>query len=80
MGTVQLSYPVQGSVRQDRLHVRCFTRHDRWLVERAWIEDEEMQIELQRRVNLDFLLNPDADILLDLERQRQSQAQTHKGQ
>lgn len=59
--------------------MRAYTRHKRWILERAWLEDDDMIIELQRRVNLDFLMNPDADVLLELERQRSEQEKKEAG-
>jgi len=62
--------PVKGSKREGVLHVRAYTRDRRWIVDKAWLEDAEMIVEVKRRVNFDFILNPEPDLLIELEKQQ----------
>lgn len=70
VGTLQITAPVAGSKLSGQLHLRAFTQDDNWVLEKAWLEDEDMIIELKRRIDLDFLMNPDAEFLIEASKQQ----------
>lgn len=68
IGTVEIVIPVQGQIRSGEIHVKAYTRDRHWILARSWFEDDEMIIEVKRRIDLKFILNPDAEFLREVER------------
>eukprot|EP01124_Arcella_intermedia_P026666 TRINITY_DN5068_c0_g1_i1.p1 TRINITY_DN5068_c0_g1~~TRINITY_DN5068_c0_g1_i1.p1 ORF type:complete len:284 (+),score=63.03 TRINITY_DN5068_c0_g1_i1:51-902(+) len=66
IGTVKFSVPIEGENEKGHFHATAYTRDRKWILQRAWVEDDEMLIEIKRRIELDFLLNPDVDFLVNL--------------
>lgn len=52
----------------DETKPQAFTRHNRWIVEKSYLEDEDMVIEIRRRVNADFFFHPDENFILEIEK------------
>ena len=60
--------PVKGSKRQGELHVKAYTRDKEWVLLKSWVEDDEMIIEVKRRIDLDYLMNSKSDALHEIEK------------
>lgn len=60
--------PVKGSKREGELHIKAYTRDAEWVLLKSWIEDEEMIIEVKRRIDLDYLMNSNSEALHDIQK------------
>jgi hypothetical protein len=49
--------------------VKAYTRDGNWILLKSWMEDEEMIIEIKRRIDLDYLFNNKSNVLLEIEGQ-----------
>jgi len=61
IGTIQITVPFKGEAKSGLFHATAYTRDRTWVLQRAWVEDDKMIIEIKRRIDLEFLLNPDED-------------------
>jgi len=69
VGWLQVSVPVFGQQRVGHLKIRAYTRHNRWIVDRAWLEDHDLIVELQRRITAEYLTSKEGeDLMQQLER------------
>eukprot|EP01125_Pyxidicula_operculata_P001025 TRINITY_DN10900_c0_g1_i1.p1 TRINITY_DN10900_c0_g1~~TRINITY_DN10900_c0_g1_i1.p1 ORF type:complete len:243 (+),score=27.18 TRINITY_DN10900_c0_g1_i1:12-740(+) len=64
IGTVHIRAPVYSENMKGDIHVVAYTRDGSWILKKSWIEDDDMIIELKKRIDImDFFSNPDPDVL-----------------
>jgi hypothetical protein len=51
---VTISVPIKGCNREGELKIKAYTRDDRWILSKAWMEDDDMIIEIKKRLTMKY--------------------------